>query len=89
MLSCQSYKKGQNNRAYFYQINEMFGTYLHGKVVRTLKLGSMPAGKYQNRSRAAHWDGKNAVGEPVASGLYFYTLTADDFTATHKMLIRK
>ena len=60
-----------------------------GKVVRTLKLGSMPAGKYQNRSRAAHWDRKNAVGEPVASGLYFYTLTADDFTATQKMLIRK
>ncbi len=60
-----------------------------GKVVRTLKLGSMPAGRYQNRSRAAHWDGKNAVGEPVASGLYFYTLTADDFTATRKMLIRK
>ena len=60
-----------------------------GKVVRTLQLGSMPAGRYQNRSRAAHWDGKNAVGEPVASGLYFYTLTADDFTATRKMLIRK
>ena len=60
-----------------------------GKVVRTLKLGNMPAGTYQNRSRAAHWDGKNAVGEPVASGLYFYTLTADDFTATRKLLIRK
>ena len=60
-----------------------------GKVVRTLQLGSMPAGRYQNRSRAAHWDGKNAVGEPVASGLYFYTLTAGDFTATRKMLIRK
>ncbi len=49
----------------------------------------MPAGRYQSRSRAAHWDGKNAVGEPVASGLYFYTLTAGDFTATRKMLIRK
>ena len=59
------------------------------KVVRTLKLGSMPAGRYQNRSRAAHWDGKNAVGEPVASGLYFYTLTTEDFTATRKMLIKK
>ena len=60
-----------------------------GQVVRTLKLGSMPAGRYQNRSRAAHWDGKNAVGEPVASSLYFYTLTAGDFTATRRMLIRK
>ena len=26
------------------------------------------------------WDGKNAVGEPIANGVYFYTLTADDFT---------
>ena len=60
-----------------------------GKVVRTLKLGSMPAGRYQSRSRAAHWDGKNSTGEPVASGLYFYTLTTDDFSATRKMLIRK
>ncbi len=60
-----------------------------GKVVRTLKLGSMPAGTYQSRSRAAHWDGKNALGEPVASGVYFYTLKADDFTSTRKMLIRK
>lgn len=25
----------------------------------------------------------------VASGVYFYTLTADDFTATRKMLIMK
>ncbi|MDE0316758.1 MAG: hypothetical protein OXM61_17870 [Candidatus Poribacteria bacterium] len=38
---------------------------------------------------AAYWDGKNALGEPVASGLYFYTLTAGDFSATRKMLIQK
>ena len=49
----------------------------------------MAAGIYQSRSRAAYWDGKNDVGEPVASDVYFYTLTAGDFTATHKMLIRK
>jgi hypothetical protein len=49
----------------------------------------MPAGMYQNRSRAAYWDGRNAHGEPVASGVYFYTLKAGDFTATRKMLIRK
>ena len=40
-------------------------------------------------SCAAHWDGRNAHGEPVASGLYFYTLTAGDFSATRKMLITK
>ncbi len=62
---------------------------IDGSVVRTLALGHQLPGIYQNRSRAAHWDGKNALGEPVASGLYFYTLTAGDFTATRKMLIRK
>ena len=60
-----------------------------GQVVRTLALGHQPAGMYQSRSRAAYWDGRNAFGEPVASGVYFYTLTAGDFTATRKMLIRK
>ena len=61
----------------------------NGTLVRTLSLGHQPAGMYQNRSRAAYWDGKNELGEPVASGVYFYTLTAGDFSATRKMLIRK
>ena len=62
---------------------------IDGQVVRRLALGHQPAGVYQNRSRAAYWDGKNIFGEPVASGVYFYTLTAGDFSATRKMLIRK
>ena len=62
---------------------------VNGQVVRRLTLGHQLAGIYQTRSRAAYWDGKNAFGEPVASGLYFYTLTTGDFTATRKMLIRK
>ena len=60
-----------------------------GTVVRTLTLGHQPAGRYESRSRAAYWDGRNAIGEPVASGLYFYNITAGEFTATRKMLIRK
>ena len=62
---------------------------VNGHIVRELPLGHQPAGMYQNRSRAAYWDGRNALGESVASGVYFYTLTAGDFSATRKMLIRK
>ena len=60
-----------------------------GKLVRTLVLGIQAAGMYQDKSRAAYWDGKNDVGEPVASGVYFYTLSAGNFTATKKLLIQK
>ena len=62
---------------------------VNGQIVRRLALGHQLAGVYQSNSRAAYWDGRNEVGEPVASGLYFYTITAGDFTATRKMLIRK
>ena len=60
-----------------------------GTVVRTLTLGHQPVGVYKTRSRAAYWDGKNGMGESVASGIYFYTLSAGDLTTTRKMLIRK
>ena len=60
-----------------------------GTVVRTLAFGHQDAGMYKNRSQAAYWDGTNELGESVASGLYFYTLTAGEFTATRKMLILK
>ena len=60
-----------------------------GKLVRTLVLGHQPMGNYQGKNRAAYWDGRNALGEPVASGVYFYTLTAGEFKSTRKMLVRK
>ena len=60
-----------------------------GRVVRTLRLGHQPAGFYQNRSKAAHWDGRNYLGEKVATRVYFYTLKAGDYIATRKLLIRK
>ena len=60
-----------------------------GTLVRKLALGHRAAGVYQSKSRAAYWDGRNELDEPVASGIYFYTLTAGDFSATGKMLVRK
>ena len=60
-----------------------------GQLIRTLSLGFQSAGFYNSRGRAAYWNGRNELGESVASGLYFYTLTAGDFTATRKLLIRK
>ena len=62
---------------------------IDGTVVRTLAVGYRPAGIYQDQSRAIYWNGRNALGEQVASGVYFYTFTAGDFTATRKMLIQK
>ena len=77
-----------------YQLSESAEVTLHiysinGRLIRTLALGHQPAGMYQSKSRAAYWDGRNNAGERVASGVYFYTLTAGDFTATGKMLIKK
>ena len=60
-----------------------------GVLVRELSLGYQAAGRYTSRARAAYWDGRNAIGEPVTSGLYFYTLTAGDFSATRRMVILK
>ena len=62
---------------------------MNGQLVRRLAVGHQAAGMYRSRSRAVYWDGRNQLGEPVASGLYFYTLTAGDFTATRRMLILK
>ncbi len=60
-----------------------------GAVVRQLDLGHQREGYYTHRSRAAHWEGKNDVGERVATGIYFYQLQADNVSFLRKMVILK
>lgn len=38
---------------------------------------------------AANWNGKNDAGQSVSSGIYFYTLTADNKSITKKMFLIK
>ena len=61
----------------------------HGSIVQRLVLGHQRAGTYIDRSRAAYWDGRNTLGERVASGLYFYQLQTDNVSSLRKMLILK
>jgi hypothetical protein len=60
-----------------------------GKLIRILHLGSKNAGVYVTKDKAAYWDGKDSFGQPVASGVYFYTLQAGKFSSTRKMAIVK
>lgn len=62
---------------------------LSGEVIRTLDIGHKEAGGYLSRERSAYWDGNNRHGEPVASGIYFYTLSTVEYIATRKLLIKK
>ncbi len=77
-----------------YQLEKAADVTLHiydtsGGIVRTLDLGFKQQGFYMTRSTAAYWDGRNNIGEQVASGVYFYSLNTPDFSGTRKMLILK
>ena len=60
-----------------------------GKTVRAFSLGHQSVGFYQNRGNAVYWDGRNAFGEAVASGIYFYQLTTPTFQQTRRLVILK
>ena len=62
---------------------------INGEVVRDIDVGHQIAAKYDTRSKAIYWDGRNRFGEQVASGIYFYHLDAGDFSGTRKMVILK
>ena len=60
-----------------------------GRVVRGLDIGHKKAGVYETRNKAIYWDGKNDLGESMASGVYFYHLKAGKYSATKRMVILK
>jgi hypothetical protein len=60
-----------------------------GQPVRKINLGFVPAGEYTSKERASYWDGRNDRGEPVASGMYFYTIQAGKFVASKKLVVLK
>ncbi len=60
-----------------------------GTLIRQLDLGYLMPGRYLSRGEAAYWDGTNVYSDPVASGIYFYTLSTQSFHATRRMVILK
>ena len=52
--------------------------------MRTFNLGLQAQGK-----KKFHWDGKNANGESVASGIYFYQFDAGNTQIVRKMWLMK
>ena len=62
---------------------------VQGALVRQLDIGQRRTGRYLNKQTAAYWDGRDQSGASVASGIYFYTLEADTFSHTRRMVIRK
>lgn len=55
-----------------------------GRHIYSEALGYRKAGLH-----TAYWNGRNTAGEPVASGVYFYSIQAGTFHATQKMLIQR
>ena len=55
-----------------------------GQKVNTLVSEELPAGNH-----TIVWDGRNTQGESVSSGIYFYRITAGDFTQSKKMMMLK
>jgi len=55
---------------------------LRGALVRTLLDEKLPAGEHR-----AYWDGRDGLGRPMASGVYFYRLEALGVSRTQKGLL--
>ncbi len=55
---------------------------VNGRLVRTLLDEPRGAGPH-----SVHWDGRDDAGQPVASGVYFYTLGALGVDESRKMIL--
>jgi len=62
---------------------------VNGQLVRTIHLGSKQAGTYVDKNKAAYWNGRNELGEHVASNVYFYQMQAGNFSSVRKLVILK
>lgn len=56
----------------------------NGELIRDFNIGHQPHGE-----TVLYWDGKNRVGETVASGIYFYQFRAGDTHSVRKMWLMK
>lgn len=57
---------------------------VNGSLIRTLVDERLPAGNHW-----CDWDGRNARGEPLSSGVYFYRLKTEKATLTRKAILLK
>jgi hypothetical protein len=55
-----------------------------GQLIKVLSSGFQTSGFYSVR-----WDGKNEVGNDVASGIYYYRLKTDDYVLVKRMTVNK
>jgi flagellar hook assembly protein FlgD len=53
-----------------------------GRLIRTLLNNTMNAGSHE-----LSWDGLNANGEAVASGIYYYQLWGESVSQSKKMIL--
>lgn len=60
---------------------------LTGRLIKRIDLGQTEAGSYIAKGKAAYWDGRDELGERVASGLYIYQMLAGGKMFTRKMVI--
>jgi FlgD Ig-like domain len=78
-----SYSVPESGQGTFTQVTlEVFN--LRGALVRTLVSGPHAPGDF-----SVTWDGTDQRSRPLSSGVYFYRLTAPDFTSTRKMVLLK